>query len=276
MEKMDKTVNKVKQYLTAKMVVSITLAGGILPLIKVIYWTFETAYLASFGISPEVFNRPVFSSNFISVWLFTTSILPAFIFWLALILIGFLMLTFSNFEQYETIPSTKNSKKNIESIEHINKKTKLEKFRYHLKDFFLRLFNAAIDSIYIPFLFLVIGLLILITSLGLFLWANKEGRSLGETQLNNYIHKNICLDSFNNSNEGCFTIEGIEGDDHFVIINNKTHLIYTSKKTTPKKDEGSIINNTKTKLHIIEKEPNQALKISRTYKTKNSRSTNKK
>ena len=77
-----------------------------------------------------------------------------------------------------------------------------------------------------------------------------------------------CLDGINNNNIGCFSISGIKGDDHLVITNNKTHLIYLSRNKTPLTDQVPKTKPAEIELHIIEKADAQTFHISRKYKRK--------
>lgn len=96
-------IPKIKNFFSVKMILSIISIGGILPLSQVLYWTFETSYFGYFGISPEIFNRPVFSSGFIGVWLFAESIQPVFLVW-SFLMGGFLfvLLVIKNMAVYFT------------------------------------------------------------------------------------------------------------------------------------------------------------------------------
>ena len=87
---------KLKKYITAKVLVAALTVGLALPFIKVLYWTFDTAYLSGFGISPEIYSRPIFSSGFVSVWLFAFSMTPLMLLWMLICLIVFIVLTAMN------------------------------------------------------------------------------------------------------------------------------------------------------------------------------------
>lgn len=66
------------KYLTIKIVfLSLSLFFSI-PLITAMYWSFDSSYLAAFGVGPEIFNRPIFSSKLINTWLVVVMLKPSF------------------------------------------------------------------------------------------------------------------------------------------------------------------------------------------------------
>ncbi|MVF12335.1 hypothetical protein FT643_09275 [Ketobacter sp. MCCC 1A13808] len=267
---MKSLLSEIKQFFTVKLLISIVTIGGILPLVQALYWTFEASYFGYFGVSPEIFSRPIFSSGFISVWLFVSSAYPAFLTWSGLMGILFVFLTVFNFEPPEfakTKSSDGDQPQTREKTSEQNSKTK--KLSKHTLQLMYNLVDAISKSLNLPLVFWAGGFLVLMISLLLFVGADNAGRKLAKEQIDNYSKENFeCLDGINNNNIGCFSISGIKGDDHLVITNNKTHLIYLSRNKTPGTDQASKTKSAEIELHIIEKTDAQTFHISRKYKQK--------
>lgn len=245
--------------------------GAVVPLCKALYWTFETSYFGYFGVSPEVFSRPLFSSGFISVWLFVTSMYPILIVWSGVMAISFFFLVSFNYEvprfQSGEDPMKKNREVTISTTDNADQKiTAWIKVKAVLSN----LVDAIERSIAIPFVFWISGLFALLAVMFAFLWADNKGRELAKSLVDGYIFNQECKDGFNNRIVGCFEISGIEGNNHFVITNGKTHLIYLSQVESSLHSENDSYDPKFPKINIIEKSPDETFKIRRMYKLKSS------
>jgi hypothetical protein len=261
-------IPEIKKFLTLKLIVSIITIGGIWPLLQALYWTFETAYFGYFGVGPEIFNRPVFSSGFISVWLVAASIGPAFIVWSGLMLIVFIVLIFVNYNEpafylrkeiNDVPPDVDNC------IYQDSEETK--NWKYGFKAHLSNVFDSVSKSINVPLFFWLGGFIIALILVLLFVGAGTKGEKLAKNQVENYLkNKFECHDGFNDNNIGCFSIQGIDGNDHLVITNNKTHLIFLSRTQAIESSENATTNLPVIKLHIIEKADGDVFTITRHYK----------
>lgn len=264
---MNKIFSELKKLVTIKTLVSIVSVGAVVPLCKALYWTFETSYFGYFGVSPEVFSRPLFSSGFISVWLFVTSMSPMLIVWSGVMLISFVFLVSFNYEvpKFPSADAAGEGKNRITKNTVENKSQKISKWT-RLKAVLANLGDAMGRSITIPFIFWASGLIALLAVMFSFLWADKKGRELAKNLVDDYISKQECKDGFNNRVVGCFEISGIEGSNHFVLTNGKTHLIFLSNgQETPNPNDNEPESKF-PKINIIEKSPDETFRIRRIYK----------
>lgn len=266
---MNKILSELKKLVTIKTLVSIVSVGAIVPLCKALYWTFETSYFGYFGVSPEVFSRPLFSSGFISVWLFVTSMSPILIVWSGVMTISFVFLVSFNYEvpKFPSTDSAGEGNKGIITNTAEDKSQKITKWA-RVKAVLANLADAVGRSITIPFIFWASGLIALLAVMFSFVWADKKGRELAKNLVDDYISKQECKDGFNNRVVGCFEISGIKGSNHFVLTNGKTHLIYLShdQELPDPSGYGDAQESEFPKINIIEKSPGETFKIRRTYK----------
>lgn len=268
---MDKFISEIKNIITIKTLVSIVSVGAIVPLCKALYWTFETSYFGYFGVSPEVFSRPLFSSGFISVWLFVTSMSPILIVWTGVMVVSFLFLVSFNYEEPKFQFVENENKERTEILANItNNKIGKITWRLRIKAVLSNLGETIGKSIAIPFILWVSGIFSLIAVMFLFLWADKKGRELAKSLVDGYVSKQECNDGFNDRVIGCFEISGIDGNNHFVITNSKTHLIYLSQETPLRTSYNKPEEPEFPKVNIIEKSPDETFKLKRTYKLKKS------
>lgn len=258
-------LSEVKKYITVKTVFSIVSVSAIIPLCKALYWVFETSYFGYFGISPEIFSRPLFSSGFISVWLFVTAMYPMFFVWTGLMVVCFLILVSFNYEEpnfERDVIANDVGSVNGEPEEISVRIT----FWVRLKAAFSNLGESIAKSFAIPFIFWVSGFVALMAVTLLFLWADKEGGKLAKNQVDSYINDHECKDGFNNSNVGCFEISGIDGEDYFVITNSESHLIYMSRNEAPSNSLDADVATPPTSVHIVEKRSDDVFRLKRAYK----------
>lgn len=252
---MKRIIDEAKRMITAKAIISAVSLGLFVPFAKLVYWLFDTAYLGGFGISPDVYSRPIFSSGFVSVWLVAQAMAPILTGWLCFAFALFIILFSINFGALD-------KPENIEVD-----------FRIYKKDTwqvrFVKRFGYAIYKSYAwPFSILVCGLSLILFLLSVVVWASKEGDKLSETQVKAYASNGECKDKFNSSLYGCFTIEGIDGKGLFVIANPKTHLLFLSRSCLNGAAEvgGDCTGEYQTALHIHEKVPERQYSINREYK----------
>lgn len=244
--------DKIKSMITAKAVISAVSLGLFLPFIKLIYWVFDTAYLSGFGITPDVYSRPIFSSGFISAWLFAGAMTPIFIGWALFSVVIFVVLFSINFESLAPPKQREDDKKSSEKESEFSK-------------FITSIIDALSKSIEWPSFIFISGFILIIFFVTTILHTHKNGFKLADEQISVYANEGKCGDKFNAKNVGCFNVSGIEGTNHFVIANLQTHLLYLSRR--PTNESGSITcdKEYKVTLHIHEKKSDKQYSINRDY-----------
>jgi hypothetical protein len=250
---MKKIIIEAKKMITAKAIISAASLGMFLPFIKLVYWVFDTAYLSGFGINPEIYSRPIFSSSFIGVWLFAESLYPMMIGWIFFSLIIFLVLFNMNLS---LLGRPLRAEQGIDILESDTKWIRFKKI-------FPTAFSKSVNW---PIAILLIGIYLIIFITGAASYSSKKGRSLAEIQMEHYNANGECWDKFNSKNNGCFRVSGISGAGHFVIANLETHLLYLSREVVNGNGAGESNKKFITKLHIHEKSPKEKYSISRDYK----------
>ncbi len=205
---------------TAKTVISVIFIGLFVPYSKLVYWLFDTAYLGGFGVNPDVFNRPVFSSDFVSVWLVAESMPVILAGWSMLALVALLVLTMANYEK------GRRGEGGNEGVSNTNHSTSEPQLNGRPS----RIFESLSKSIDWPAFIWVSGLLIIMFLALTVIWSVSKGEELSEIQRDWYLNEGVCLDKFSSGNVGCFTVSGVPGNNHFVIYNSDTDLIYMSRK----------------------------------------------
>ena len=250
---MKKIIHEAKKMITAKALISAVSLGLFLPFIKLIYWVFDTSYLSGFGINPDVYSRPVFSSGFISFWLFAKSLLPIWIGWIFFSFVIFFTLLNINLGISEKPEKTA---QDLNLLDSDSEWIRLKKvFPYALS-----------KSVKWPFSMFVIGGLFILFITGAIVSASEKGLSLADVQMERYDATGECWDKFNSGNSGCFHVSGIDGADLFVIANLQDHLLYLSREAVDDKKPTVPNKEFITKLHIHEKSTNEQYTISRDYK----------
>jgi hypothetical protein len=187
------------------------------PVIGMLYWIFDTSYLAEFGIGPELYSRPIFSSSLINAWLFVSTIGPSIWIWMALsgILFSFLVIAFYEADhKKEQIKPEENSD--------IDKKS----WTYKIESVFNLIVKAGIPAI----VFLFFGLFIIASTAIAVSFLSNESSKLASKQIKAYVNESTCKDAFNDYHLGCYSIPGEIGDDHLMILNGKDVIIYMSRK----------------------------------------------
>lgn len=247
---MKRIYDEFKRMITAKAIISAASLGLFIPFAKLVYWVFDTSYLGGFGISPDVYSRPVFSSGFVSSWLVVEAMMPMLGLWTLIAVVLFFVLFNANYSALE-------KPENRELIYRIYSSDKRwvrmrKRFSYALS-----------KSVGWPYFIWISGFILLFFLLVIFAKASERGTELAEGQLNIYAESGLCVDKFSSKNKGCFQIYGIQGEGHFVIANPASHLIFLSRTCS-----GVIDPETKecggeyvTTLHIHEKEPGNQYSI---------------
>lgn len=255
-------IDEAKRMITAKAIISAASIGLFIPFAKLLYWVFDTSYLGGFGISPDVYNRPIFSSGFVSSWLVAEAMAPALVIWTGFAIVLFAVLFNINFE---------NSEK--------PKICELDLNNYRSESRWIKLKRRGIyafsKSFGWPYFIWASGFVLIIFLLAILVWASRKGAQLAEVQLNVYVAEGLCVDKFNSKNKGCFRVTGIDGNNHFVIANPATHLIYLSRKrknpmdSDESADSAGRENGYVTTLHIHQKEPDKQYSVQRDYQPGN-------
>ncbi|GAA3925157.1 hypothetical protein [Litoribacillus peritrichatus] len=247
----ERLINQVKQAITAKAIISAASIGMFIPFVKLVYWVFDTSYLGGFGVSPDIFSRPVFSSGFVSSWLVVKSMGIVVATWSIVALIFFIILTTVNIGPgEEQIPDQSHSQGADKQKDGIAK-TKLSKFLVRLVDAIERSFDW-------PMYTWVGGLAVFFLLAFSTIWASNKGNELAEQQRDLYLESGFCADKFNSSNVGCFRIQGVDGQGHFIIANSQTHIIYLSRNSKENCQPEIILN-------ILERDSKAQYSINRQF-----------
>lgn len=251
----NKVVTEAKRAITAKALISTASIGMLIPFAKLIYWVFDTSYLAGFGISPDIYSRPIFASGFVSTWLVVESLGFIFFAWSFLAIVFFIILTSANISPRRYEDKDQDHIKNTEKV--LSDQSTLKE---HLYDFLQRVSDAAGRSIEWPLIIWGAGFSFFLFFMLSMLWASNKGSELAISQRDLYLKHGFCADKFNSSNLGCFAIHKVEGENHFIIANSKTHLIYLSREGAQKSNENSVIE-----LTIMEKKAGTQHSITRNF-----------
>lgn len=206
-----------------------------IPVVGMLYWIFDTSYLATFGIGPEFYSRPIFSSSLINVWLFISALKPFIWIWLILSLIIFMLILIVCFNA---------SRKKQSLGPEGNTEVDDTAFIYKVELFFNLLVKAGVPAL----AFLLIGLSFIALITFSILFFESDSSELAKRQLKAYIEDKKCKDAFNDYHEGCYTISGEKGDDHLLLLNNKDVVIYMSRQKLDAEKEETFTVTVKNKL----------------------------
>ncbi len=197
---------------------------GTLPILSMTYWVLDSAYLSEFGIGPELYSRPIFSSSFITAWLSAIAIKPISVGLLVVSFLLFLLVFSANFNRKKArkAPPT-NTQEN--------------------KDALFPRFSEAFEKAFISAAILLLaGFTVLLCFAILITTLSNEGKKLAAEQIDTYVTNGTCIDAFNNIQTGCYVIEGEGGKDHLVIHNGDKFIIFMSRypKTLSVRGEGAV------------------------------------
>ncbi|WP_041523762.1 hypothetical protein [Gilvimarinus agarilyticus] len=249
---MKRILDEAKKMITAKALLSASALGLFIPFIRLVYWIFDTAYLSGFGISPDVYSRPIFSSGFVSAWLVVEAIVPMMIVWTVFSAALFLLLLNIN------LGALGQSENRYSAYKIYSGDTRWTRARK-------RLLYALPKSFNWPYYTWTFGIVLIVFMLGVCTWATKKGVDLANAQLKAYAQKGHCIDKFTSNNKGCFRISGVAGVEHFLIANSETHLLYLSREGQSGRAEKPCGLECKTTLNIFEKKRDAQYSIYRTY-----------
>lgn len=205
--------NAAGKYLTIK-IVSLSLSLFLsIPLITAMYWSFDSTYLAAFGVGPEIFNRPIFSSKLINTWLVVQLIKSGF--WLIVALAVFLLIALTCIFYRQAKSKTEKP---------VPLELEAEPERHKVAEV-----AVAADKALVPSLtFLGVGLFSLLAPLLLIIYLSSQARTLADKQIDAYIEKGECIDTFDGSHIGCYAIPNESCKDNLIIFNDDRKLIYLS------------------------------------------------
>jgi hypothetical protein len=206
-------------YVAVKIALSIMGLAVSIPLMNLLYWSFDSAYLAAFGVGPEIYSRPVFSSKLMLTWFVLGAITPS-IWIMGIVALTLAVILFGihykarrlSISLEQTIPvrigTEDNSPVRISEI----------------------LDRSITPAVY---LFLVPFLILLFLLVGMVFMSNK-GRELAENQIKSYVDKGECLDTFNNNTRGCYSISDESEDNYLIISNSEKIVIYLNRQMSKK------------------------------------------
>lgn len=204
-------------YVSVKIALSILGLAVSIPVISLLYWSFDSAYLAAFGVGPEIFSRPVFSSKLMLTWFVLGAINPGIGILGAIALALFVVLLGTQYK------ARKAKAREVTC----NQPGQSENEQVRVIDIIDRSFTPAMYLFLLP-LFILIFLL-----LAMIFMANKAEK-LASDQINAYVEKGNCPDTFNNQTNGCYSISDEPDNNYFIIANNEKLVIYLSRQETEK------------------------------------------
>jgi hypothetical protein len=249
----DTIKNAAGRYLTLKIVFLTLSLFFSIPLITAMYWSFDSSYLAAFGVGPELFNRPIFSSKLINTWLVVVLYKPGF--WLIVALAVFLLIVLS-FIFYHQAKSKSEKPVLLEP----KPEAEPEVERHAVTEVFVAADKALISSL----AFLWVGLFLLLAPLLLIIYLSSQATILADKQINAYIEKGECIDTFNGSHIGCYAIPKESCKDNLIIFNDNRKLIYLSVDNAFQSDGKTI----KKIFHLNLTDKVTGEKITRLFKKK--------
>ncbi len=217
-------------YVAVKIALSIMGLAVSIPLMNLLYWSFDSAYLAAFGVGPEIYSRPVFSSKLMLTWFVLGAITPGIwimgiiAFTLAVILFGI------HYRARRLSIATEKTMPVLVGAE--------DNPTVRMSEILDRSITPAI------YLFLVPFLILLFLLIGMVFMSNK-GRELAENQIKAYVDNGECLDTFNNNTRGCYSISDESEDNYLIISNGEKMIIYLNRQKN--KDGFSVFVNIKDK-----------------------------
>lgn len=188
-----------------------------LPFAGMIYRVFDTTYLAAFGVGPEFYSRPIFSSSLINIWLFVSAIKPGIWIWMVLTVLIFFLFFIGYYNS-----GKKKEASDPESQVDVDTTT----FLFKVESFFNVAFKAGPPAL----VFFFSGLAIISFATFAILFFSNDSSILAKKQIKAYIEKKQCMDAFNDFHLGCYTIPGETGNDHLLILNNKDVIIFMSRE----------------------------------------------
>lgn len=215
-----------------------------MPILSLLYWAFDSSYLAAFGIGPELYTRPLFSSSFINIWLCVAALKPGLWLWLALATLLYLVLFITAYEWH---------KKDVQHDNNIatDQKSIFDKISY------------ASGKAFTPALvFYTSGMLTILAIAWITKFLSDNASELAQKQIQTYRTTGECKDAFNNAHSGCYTISDEQGDNHLLILNSKDTLIFMTRfiKAVQNNDSTTI-----PELVVIVKNKSTQEKISRKF-----------
>lgn len=126
-------------------------------------------------------------------------------------------------------------------------------------------FFVAADKALTPSLtFLGAGIFSVVIPLLLINYLSSQARTLANNQIDAYIEKGECTDTFNGNQIGCYTIPNENGDDKLIVFNDDHKLIFLSV-------DSSLLPDGKTTqkiFHLNLKDKSTGEKITRLLKKK--------
>lgn len=218
-----------------------------LPLTGLMYWFFDSHYLGAFGVGPELFSRPLFSSRLINLWLTSILMKPGIQIWAALCAILFLALLV-NFYSIR--------KKGAPPKEPVDKTPS----NWLLK------FIFVLEKAYTPSAALLItGLTLLLALTAALQYISNKAKELANTQIESFVKDGECKDTFNKDHSGCYSISNELGDENLLILNNADTVIFITKKPVMQTN-ASDTNRAEPLFNIVIKNKLTQEKIVREFK----------
>jgi hypothetical protein len=201
-------------YFSVKVALSILGLAVSIPLFSLFYWSFDSAYLAAFGVGPEIFSRPVFSSKLMLTWFVLGAITPSI--WIiggaavamAIVLFGI--------HYRAKRPGNNTSQTTATQSDRVENQP-------------VRMIDIIDRSLTPPiYLFLSPLLMLLFLLIGM-TFMSKKAERLALNQIDAYVQKGSCPDTFNNQLNGCYSISDELASNYFIIANNEKMVIYLSR-----------------------------------------------
>ncbi len=216
-----------------------------MPILSLLYWAFDSSYLAAFGVGPELYTRPLFSSSFINIWLCVAALKPGLWLWLALAILLFFILFMSAYEWHKS------------DAQHDNCIVAEE------QSVLDKIYSASGKAFTPAVVFYFSGMLAILAIAWITKFLADNAAELAQKQIQTYRATGECKDAFNNSHSGCYTISNEDGDDHLLILNSKETLVFITRSIQkPQKSEN---NTPHPELVVVVKNKITQEKIARKF-----------
>jgi len=206
--------SSVTNFISIKILMALIVPLFAVPILGILYWGFDSSYLATFGVGPEIYSRPFFASRLMNTWLVLTLLYPFLGLITIICLILFGLLIYKNYK-------TQSQDKSNSTGEGCESKT-------------IKFIDAIEKSVTQPLALWLLCFLLILMSLSLMTHVGKKAREIANKQIEAYTQHGICGDAFEDSNLGCYRVPGvIESAENLVVLNNKEVVIYMNYKDFP-------------------------------------------
>lgn len=173
----------------------------------VFYWVYDSAFLAAYGIGPEMNVRGVFESKLVSTWLGVHALEPLVCLLLLILLICIVLAAVHECLQKQKQGSASWAMLIRRSVGRPRPTNPYER---------------AIWAVFLALLFL------LCVAVGI-AFLSGNAREQVQRQVDRFLEEGECTDLFSSASIGCYSVSGEAGDEHLLIFKGDNALVYMTK-----------------------------------------------